>query len=94
MSLQFTHGANSSIPFGQPDIIVSVTVTESRIEIVKRQPSNMTYMCNPPKPAPDKVWKEIYEVVNGRLERRTAFEIGTHVPAHFVPETIIWEASK
>ena len=93
MNVQFTHGVNSSIPFGEPDIIVSVTVTESRIEIVKRAPSNMTYACNPPRPAPDKVWKVIYEVVNGRLEWQT-LEIGTHVPAHMVPETITWEASK
>ena len=74
-------------------IVVSVQVTEKRVEIVKRLPSNMTYMCNPPKPVPDKVWKEIYEVVNGTLVRQ-ADMTSIHIPSHTVPESIVWEDQK
>jgi hypothetical protein len=47
------------------DITVeSVTLNEedNQIEVVMREPSNMTLACFPPRPAPDTVWKNIFAV--------------------------------
>ena len=76
-----------------PPTIVSVSVTETRVEIVKRQISNATYAVYPPRPVPDFVWKEIYEIVNGTLVRQPDVA-GTHAPAQLVPESILWENNK
>jgi tRNA nucleotidyltransferase (CCA-adding enzyme) len=34
----------------------------NKIEVVFREPSNAMYACNPPRPVPDKVWKEVYRL--------------------------------
>jgi hypothetical protein len=75
-----------------PHTIVSVTLTDSgQIEVVRRYPSNLMYMCNPPKPAPDRVTKEIYAVVDGKIAM--VKEIGgIHTPATHIPETITFPA--
>ena len=73
--------------------IVSALVTETRVEIVKRQLSNATYLVNPPQAVPDTVWKEVYEIVNGTLVRQPDVA-GTHIPAQLAPESILWETSK
>ena len=73
--------------------IVSVSLTETRVEIVKRQLSNATYTVNPPRTVPDTVWKEIYEIVNGILVRQPDVA-GTHIPAQVVSESLLWEDSK
>lgn len=50
------------------------------IEVIFREPSNMILTSNPPKPAPDKVWKEIY-TVNGFGQIILSETIhGKHIP--------------
>jgi len=57
------------------------------IEVVFREPSNAMLLSHPPKPAPDKVWKEIYGVVNGKIEL-VGIEDGMHIPSQYIPSTI------
>lgn len=41
--------------------IESVTLTEDgRLEVVERASSGVMYLTDPPRPAPDRVWKEVY----------------------------------
>ena len=41
--------------------ILSAELIDGELHIVKREKSNEMFMCYPPRPAPDRVWKEIYE---------------------------------
>lgn len=84
---------HATIGYTEPVVIKSVTVTETRLEIVKRKLNNIVFACNPPIQMSDVVWKEIYEVVNGHLVRQ-ADVAGIHTPAHTVPESIVWEDQK
>ena len=45
-----------------------LNVDNNTIEIVKRIPSNMMYACNPPRPAPDTVFKEIYGIKDNKIQ--------------------------
>lgn len=63
---------------------------ENLIEVVFRQKSNLEYLTDPPQPAPDEVWKEIYKAdEDGRLCLHKTIR-GQHQPACFVPEQIIF----
>ena len=55
----------------------------NKIEVVFREPSNTMYTCNPPRPAPDKVWKEIYSVEDGVITKIHTIE-GRHTPGNYV----------
>ena len=57
------------------------------IEVVFREPSNIMYACNPPRPVPDKVWKEVYSVENGIIIKTQTIN-GKHEPGNFIPENI------
>ena len=59
----------------------------TKLEIIYRTPSNITYACYPARPAPDTIEKEIWEVKNGKLVFQKSV-YGTHTPAHNVPESI------
>lgn len=66
--------------------IVSVTLVDGGLEVVKRRPSNAAYCTG--KPVPDLVCKEIYiggphgnVVLGARIH-------GKHTPAYWVPESI------
>ena len=63
---------------------------KNEIEVVFRQPSNMTLTSNPSKPAPDKVWKEVYGIVDGKLKMLRKI-MGTHTPQRFEPEQFKFE---
>jgi len=51
-------------------VIISFNKIEENntIEIVKRLPSNKEFACNPPKPFPDKIFKEIWGILDGKIE--------------------------
>ena len=72
------------------DEIVSFTVVDGEIQVVKRKWSNMYFACDPPKKAPDTVWRETYGVVDGKI-CQIGCAVATHHPAHNVPEAIIFE---
>ena len=59
----------------------------NKIEVVFREPSNSMYACIPPRPVPDKVWKEIYSVEDGVITKVQTIE-GTHTPANYANEQI------
>lgn len=75
--------------------VVSFKLDQERniIEVIFREPSNLTLLCNPPKPAPDKVWRETYGVVDGRIAivRR---DDGVHSPGRYVDESISFDPAK
>jgi hypothetical protein len=57
------------------------------IEVVFRLSSNIVYAGNPPQSAPDRVWKEVYSVVNGVITLTETIE-GTHTPPQYIEESI------
>jgi hypothetical protein len=69
-------------------VIQSVTLTdEGTLEVVKRYPSHSMFACNPPKPVPDRVVKEIYTGHGFRVRLCRTVE-GKHIPASRVSEKI------
>lgn len=78
-----------------PEIKVESAVlneNDNTIEVIKRQPSIGMLACNPPRPSPDAVWKEIYGVVDGKIQLIKEVR-GTHVPAEtiFKSEEFLFE---
>jgi hypothetical protein len=63
------------------------------IEVVFRESSDIVYATNPPRPAPDRVWKEVYSVVDGVITLTQTVE-GTHTPSHYVEETITFNTEE
>ncbi len=55
------------------------------ITVTFRQSSNEMYASNPPRPVPDKVWKEVYSVKDGKIILIEKKE-GTHIPGHYIDE--------
>lgn len=47
--------------------IIGFQVDEERIIVTKQDRSNMAFPTFPSRPVPDKVWKEIYEVRDGKI---------------------------
>ena len=67
--------------------VVSVELVGEALEVVWREPSHRTYPVMPPRPVPDRVWKEIYVAENGVVVLGATIE-GRHIPAHSEPERI------
>lgn len=57
------------------------------ITVVFRKRNNEILTVNPPRPAPDKIWKEIYGIKEGKLALLSKLE-GKHTPAYSVDEKI------
>lgn len=72
--------------------IISVQhfVEENKLVIVKRIKSNRMYLTSPPRPAPDKVWKEIWGVKYGILTLLEQIN-GQHEPEYTVEESFIFD---
>jgi hypothetical protein len=62
----------------------------NQIEVVFREPSNRTFFADPTFKAPDRVWKEIYGVVDGVITLIQTIE-GKVVPPQNTPETISFD---
>jgi hypothetical protein len=84
-------GTNDFFMINQNEIIVSFKLIDKNntIEVVKRIPSNIMYATNPPKPMPDKIVKEVYGVLDGKIQRIKAI-VGKHIPASWNDEQIIF----
>ncbi len=67
--------------------IESLTINGTSFEVVYREPSNRMLLCNPPRPVPDRVWKEIWGIVDGRLQKLNTIE-GKVVAGEVIPERI------
>jgi len=67
--------------------IESLEITEKGVVVIYREPSNQILLCIPPRPAPDRVWREVWEIRDGKLEK-TSSEEGRHTPASSVAESI------
>ena len=73
--------------------IISRTLNDNNeLEIVIKRKSNAMYACNPPRPVPDHVSKEIYHVEDGKITLKDII-IGTHTPMHTVREQITFDES-
>ena len=76
------------------ETIESINFTdESTFEVVYRQPLNTLNLTNPPQSAPDKVWKEVYGVVDGKIALLETIQ-GQHTPSYVVNETITFNAKE
>ena len=74
-----------------PHTVRSVCLTESgTLEVVRQYPSNSRYMTNPSMPTPDRVEKEIYGVVDGKIALIET-KIGRHEPAYVVNEKVTFD---
>lgn len=71
-------------------IDVIIDKDENTISVVYRQPSNIMLTSNPPKSTPDKVWKEVYGVVDGKITQTNKI-IGIHKPAKFIEEKFVFD---
>lgn len=65
---------------------VDFDLSNSKVIITFRVPSNMIYTCNPPRPMPDAVFKEIWGWVDGKLKLIENIQ-GVHHPAKQIPES-------
>lgn len=63
--------------------IVSVEVVDGKLEVVRKYPSNQMLLCDPPRPASDTVVKEIYGIVDGKIEIIKEIA-GSHTPAETI----------
>jgi hypothetical protein len=72
--------------------VVSFKFDQERqvIEVVFRDPSGIVLLRNPPIPAPDRVWRETYGIVDGRLAIVKRDE-GTHTPGRYMDERISFD---
>lgn len=68
---------------------VSVKLVNGELHVVWREPSKTVLMCNPPRPAPDRVWKEVYGAVDGAIVLLRTVR-GEHVPASTRREQILF----
>ena len=78
--------AGNTTTLHRPHKIVSVTLTDEGLEVVRQYPSNIMY-CNGGA-TPDEITKQIYKV--NALGKIALFAIiyGKHTPAYVVPEKI------
>ncbi len=77
---------SASYSYDTPSII-SATVNEARVEITKRAKPLFNYTSLGSAQPSDKVWKEIWELREGRLVRLPDIE-GRHTPPYTIPEAI------
>jgi hypothetical protein len=74
--------------------VESLTITPTGFTVVWRRHSNAMLACNPPRPVPDRVWRETYEarVADGSraILELAKTEEGKHRPTHIIPDTIVW----
>lgn len=71
--------------------IVSVNLEDGKMVVVRRYPSNSMFACDPPRPVPDQIVKEIYAAQeDGTIALEETME-GKHTPAYNVNEAIEFE---
>jgi len=71
--------------------VISIELIDGQIEIVVRKPSNDLLLTNPPKTAPDKIWKLVYSATeDGKIELLQTIR-GKHKPSHVVREKFIFD---
>lgn len=72
--------------------IVSVTLLNGgdTLQVIKRHPSNMVLACNPPLQVPDRLTKDIYCVVDGKIALLKTEE-GKAIPQQITPEKFVFD---
>ena len=66
---------------------VSVELVDGELHVVWRQRSHAEYPVYPPRPVPDRVWKEIYVCGHDEIVLAETIQ-GTHTPAYEEPERL------
>ncbi len=74
--------------FGTAEI-VNAQIYDQGVIVTLRERSHAIYACNPPRPIPDRVWREVFRYENGEL-RKVASQDGIHKPASYQPEELIF----
>jgi hypothetical protein len=70
--------------------IISCKICDDYVEISYREPSNSQFQTWPPQPVPDKIWKEIYRVVDGKIKLAKTIN-GRHTPSCTVNESFSYD---
>lgn len=78
--------------FTDPDkrTIIFAHVYEQKVEIAYREPSTVIINTGTGERPPDKVWKDIHEIVDGKLVHTRTIN-GKHIPEHLEVERFDWE---
>lgn len=77
----------------QPNDVILFTFNEEKqqIEVVFKKKAELLYKDSTNSEIiPDRVWKEIYGVVEGKLALIETID-GKHTPGYYTPETIVFE---
>ena len=72
--------------YGMPEP-VSVELVGGELHVVWRQRSHAEYPVYPPRPVPDRVWKDIYVCGHDEIVLAETIQ-GTHTPAYEEPERL------
>ena len=67
--------------------IVSIELKNGKLYVVFQSPSDRMLLCNPPRPAPDNVWRDEYAVVDGEIKLVDTVK-GKYTPSYTVQEKI------
>ena len=66
---------------------VSVELVDGELHVVWRQRSHAEYPVYPPRPVPDRIWKDIYVCGHDEIVLAETIQ-GTHTPAYEEPECL------
>ena len=66
--------------------LIGAYVKETTIELAYRQQSNITYTGWPGQTAPDRVWKDVYGLKDGKMTLLKVVQ-GKHIQAQQIPES-------
>lgn len=87
-----TSSADFNLFLGSSNVVdFKFNKKKEKIEVVFRQHSNVSLLNG--KQSPDKVWKEIYGIKDGKLQLLDTIE-GKHNPGYYVEETIQFDEKK
>jgi hypothetical protein len=74
--------------------IISIEISEGGVWVSFRVPSSAMHLTYPPKPAPDRVWREEYIIAVNELGvpvlKLDRVVEGKHIPASQVAEQVVW----
>lgn len=72
--------------FGPPaPEVIGLVITDATVTVTFRRRSHSMYLTNPPRPAPDEVWRETYSITGLTLE---SVVHGKHNPQYTVNESV------
>ena len=74
--------------------VISAKIVGDELHVVRRAQSSAMLLCDPPRPAPDTVIKEIYEATPDRRIVLVRTVQGEHIPERTLPERFVFEGEE